>query len=74
MSLTMIPQAWELALDALLETTRHIQSCLRCRRVFAAAFEAVENGPNRFEEFRPWGLVNLILPELRRCRTWPKEI
>jgi hypothetical protein len=76
MSVTIItiPEAWELAVDALVEATTHIRECFRCGRVFAVAHEAVDVGPNRFDEFRPWGLVNLILPELRRCSGWPKEI
>jgi hypothetical protein len=69
-----IPESCELAVDALVEATTHIRDCFRCRRVFAAAHEAVEVGPTFFDEFRPWGLVNLILPELRRCDAWPKEI
>ena len=69
-----IPEACELALDALVEASRHLQDCFRCRRVFAAAHEAVDIGPTYFDEFRPWGLVTLILPELRRCNAWPKEI
>jgi hypothetical protein len=69
-----IPEAWELAVAGLVEATMHIRDCFRCGRVFAAAHEAAGIGPTRFDEFRPWGLVNLILPELRRCNTSPKEI
>jgi hypothetical protein len=69
-----IAEAWELAVETLVEASTHIRDCFRCRRVFAAAHEAVDDGPTRFDEFRPWGLVNLILPELRRCNAWPKEI
>jgi hypothetical protein len=69
-----IPESCEVAVDALVEATTHIRDCFRCRRVFAAAHEAVEVGPTFFDEFRPWGLVNLILPDLRRCDAWPKEI
>jgi len=69
-----IPDAWELALDALVEATTHLRDCFRCKRLFAAAHEAVGVGPTCFDEFRPWGLVNLILPELRRCNAWPLEI
>ena len=76
MSVTIITiaEAWEQAVDALVEASTHIRDCFRCRRVFAAALEAVDVGPLCFGEFRPWGLVNLILPELRRCKAWPKEI
>ena len=69
-----IPESWELAVEALVEATTHIRDCFRCRRVFAAAHEAVDVGPTCFDDFRPWGLVNLILPELRGCNAWPKEI
>ena len=69
-----ISEAWELALDALVEATIHLGECFRCRRVFAAAHEAVDVGPTCFDEFRPLVLVNLILPEFRRCNAWPKEI
>ena len=69
-----IPKSWELAVDALVEATTHLRDCFRCRRIFAAAHEVVDVGPSCFDEFRPWGLVNLILPELRRCNAWPKEI
>jgi len=69
-----IPEAWELAVHAMIEATTHIRDCSRCGRVFAAAHDAVGVGPTRFDEFRPWGLVSLILPELRRCNAWPKEI
>lgn len=69
-----IPESWELAVDALVEASTHIRDCFRCGRVFAAAHKAVDVGPTFFDEFRPWGLVNLILPELRRCDAWPKEI
>ena len=69
-----IPEAWELAVHALIEATVHIRDCSRCGRVFAAAHDAVGVGAPRFDEFRPWGLVSLILPELRRCNAWPKEI
>jgi hypothetical protein len=64
-----VPESWELAVDALVEATTHIRDCFRCRRVYEAAL-----GPIFFDEFGPWGLVNLILPELRRCNAWPKEI
>jgi hypothetical protein len=69
-----IPESWGLSVDALVEATTHIRECLRCGRVFAAAHGAVDGGPSCLDEFRPWGLVNLILPELRRCNGWPKEI
>ncbi|MBV8135431.1 MAG: hypothetical protein JO121_07300 [Deltaproteobacteria bacterium] len=70
----IIPEAWDLAVHALVEATTHIRDCSRCGRMFAAAHDAVGGGATRFEEFRPWGLVNLILPELRQCNAWPKEI
>jgi len=69
-----IPEPWERAIDSLVEASAHLCGCFRCARLFAAAYDALGTAQNRFEEFRPWGLVNLILPELRRCSGWPKEV
>ena len=64
----------EMVLDALAEAARHFRSCGRCRRFFEAAYGAVADSRMDFPEFRPWGLVNLVLPELRKCAQWPRLI
>jgi hypothetical protein len=62
------------ALDALVDAADHIRDCARCRRIFRVAHDVVVAGENRHREFRPWGLTNRLLPELRRCGAWPKAI
>lgn len=62
------------ALDALIEAAAHLRNCARCARLFRAAHEVVAASQIQFPEFRPWGLTNLLLPELRRCRGWPQAI
>lgn len=67
-------ESCERSLDALAFAVEHVRRCQRCIRFFAAAHEVVESGGNQHEEFRPWGLMNLILPDLRRCHGWPREV
>jgi hypothetical protein len=64
----------EMALDALVEAARHLRCCGRCKRFFEAAYTTVASAQVDFPQFRPWGLVNLLLPELRKCTEWPKAI
>jgi hypothetical protein len=62
------------ALDSLIEAVEHIRRCFRCARIFVIANNMVAASECRYEELRPWGLVNLLLPELRRCSGWPGAV
>ncbi|MGA9722929.1 MAG: hypothetical protein WBQ86_10760 [Candidatus Binatus sp.] len=62
----------EVVLNAQVAAAEHVRDCDKCRHLFEIAYEEFDSemllGLNAFF------VMTQILPELRRCPDWPKNI